>query len=59
MECKIDGNKAILLKEDLERKAEHYWDLSTKYRATFRRLYYLGKRDVVIDILKQFEESNG
>ena len=59
MKCKIEGNKAILLREDLEQMAEYYRELMNKHRSQLRRLFYAGRLDVITDILKQFEELEG
>ena len=57
MKCKIEGDSAILLKEELERMAEHYRRLMARHRSQLRRLFYAGKVDIIVDILKQFENQ--
>ena len=48
-------------KKELEQIRKHYHEIGHKYRVNEgktgdpRAMYYLGKRDVVIDILKLFE----
>ena len=55
MKCRIDNDKAVLLKEDLENRRDHYRMLMDKHRSQLRRLFYAGKVDLLTDILKQFE----
>ena len=59
MNCLIQGNKVILLKEELEKMAEQNKELMSKHRSQLRRLFYAGRLDVITDILKQFEELEG
>lgn len=42
-------------KKGLEELRDHYDSLSKKYNDSFRQGYYLGKRDVCIELLKIFE----
>lgn len=57
MKCKIEGDKAILRKEDIEATIAYYEELSKQYRSQWRRLVYYGKIDILFDILKQFDEQ--
>ena len=59
---KIDDNKIIITKEELQEIKEHYLNVADKYKTKnnndvidVRYPYYIGKAAVLIDILKMFE----
>lgn len=59
---KIDDNKIIITKEELQEIKEHYLNVADKYKhknnndvIDVRYSYYIGKAAVLIDILKMFE----
>lgn len=59
---KIDDNKIIITKEELQEIKEHYLNVADKYKSKnnndvidVRYPYYIGKAAVLIDILKMFE----
>lgn len=59
---KIDGDYIKVSKAELEQLRDHYEGLAqhhTKNRDSFRQAFYLGKRDVCIDMLKMFEPLEG
>lgn len=61
-EVEIKGDTITLKKKELERAAEHYFEMADKFkpkpgadRDDYRRWFYLGKADSLIDILKMFK----
>ena len=59
---KIDGEYICISKKELEEHRDHYHMLAQHHkenRDSFRQSFYLGKRDVCIDILKIFEQLEG
>lgn len=57
MKCKIEGDKAIIRKEDIEAAIAHYEGIKNLHRSQWRQLVYYGKIDILFDILKQFDEQ--
>ena len=56
---KVDGEYICISKKELEECRDHYHKLAQHHkenRDSFRQPFYLGKRDVCIDILKMFEQ---
>ena len=56
---KIDGNYIIISKEELEEWRDHYDAEAMKRGKGKIGWFYLGKREVLIDILKMFEPLMG
>lgn len=59
---KIDGEYICISKKELEECRDYYHKLAQHHkenRDSFRQAFYLGKRDVCIDILKMFEQLEG
>jgi regulation of enolase protein 1 (concanavalin A-like superfamily) len=59
---KIDGDYICISKEELEKWRKHYHELSVEnYNKGdhWRMVFYGGKRDVIIDMLKMFEQLEG
>ena len=59
---KIDGEYISISKKELEEYRDHYHMLAQHHkenRDSFRQAFYLGERDVCIDILKMFEPLEG
>ena len=59
---KVDGEYICISKKELEECRDHYHKLSQHHkenRDSFRQPFYLGKRDICIDILKMFEQLEG
>lgn len=51
----VDGDNIIITKDELEKWRDHYQnEANTKGRGKIG-WFYLGKREVIIDILKMFE----
>lgn len=56
---KIDGEYICISKEELERWRDHYQEeANTRGRGKIG-WFYLGKREVMIDMLKMFEQLEG
>ena len=53
----ITGNEITLSKQDLECVRDHYLDLSRNERREQLSLYYQGKHDVIVDVLKLFDSN--
>lgn len=57
----IQGQESITIKkETLERLRDHYWNVANKEtdeqgETNWKGWFFLGKRDVIIDILKHFD----
>lgn len=59
---KIDGDYIKITKSELEQLREHYWNLAKHHgenRDSFRQALYIGKHDIIVDILKMFENLEG
>lgn len=58
--AKIEGDTITINKKDLEEVRDHYLKVTQKqeFNPTLF-LYYTGKADVMIDLLKQFEPLEG
>ena len=55
----VDGDNIIINKDELEKWRDHYQnEANTKGRGKIG-WFYLGKREVIIDILKMFEPLEG
>lgn len=55
----VDGDNIIITKDELEKWRDHYQnEADTKGRGKIG-WFYLGKREVLIDILKMFEPLEG
>lgn len=55
----IDGDNIIITKAELEKWRDHYQDeANTRGRGKIG-WFYLGKREVLIDMLKMFEHLEG
>lgn len=55
----VDGDNIIITKDELEKWRDHYQkEANTKGRGKIG-WFYLGKREVIIDILKMFEPLEG
>jgi hypothetical protein len=59
---KIEGDSITLDKKELEEIRDHYCKVADKFKPKkgaekfdFRYPFYLGKADIVVDILKMFE----
>ena len=55
---RIEGDNIILSKKELEEFHELYISNSGKEKLIEKKWYYLGKADVLCDILKEFEYDN-
>jgi hypothetical protein len=51
----ITGNEITLSRQDLERVRDRYLELSRHERREQLSLYYQGKHDVVVEVLKLFD----
>lgn len=56
---KIDGDYIKISKAELEEFAEHYYNVASEKGKGKIGWFYLGKREVLIDILKMFEPLEG
>ena len=59
---KVDGEDIYISKKELEKCRDNYHKLAQHHKEnhdSFRQAFYLGKRDVCIDILKMFESLEG
>lgn len=56
---KIDGDNIIISKQELEEWRDHYDAEAMKKGRGKIGWFYLGKREVLIDILKMFDELMG
>jgi intein-encoded DNA endonuclease-like protein len=56
---KIDGDYICIHKKELEEFAEHYHNEAMKKGRGKIGWFYLGKREVLIDMLKHFEMLEG
>lgn len=56
---KIDGNYICISKEDLEKWRDHYQEVANTRGRGKIGWFYLGKREVIIDMLKMFEQLEG
>lgn len=59
---KIEGDYIKISKKELEECRDHYHKLAKHHkenRDSFRQPFYLGKRDVCIEILEMFESLDG
>lgn len=56
---KIDGDYICISKEELEEWRDHYDAEAMKRDKGKIGWFYLGKREVIIDILKMFEQLEG
>ena len=59
---KIEGESITLNKKELEEIRDHYCKVADKFKPKkgdekfdFKYPYYIGKADIVVDILKMFE----
>lgn len=55
----IDGDNIIITKSELERWRDHYQEVANRRGRGKIGWFYLGKREVMIDILKMFEPLEG
>lgn len=55
----IEETKLVLQKEELEKWRDHYVTTSKQYREQWRRMFYLGKAEVLTDMLKHYDELVG
>ena len=56
---KIDGDSITISKAELEKWRNHYHNVALEEDTNEIKWFYLGKRDVMIDILKHFEPLIG
>jgi hypothetical protein len=56
---KIDGDNICISKEELEKWRDHYDAEAMKRDKGKIGWFYLGKREVLIDMLKMFEQLEG
>lgn len=58
---KIDGDYIKVSKAELEQLRDHYRNVASNYaiKDMHRWWYYMGKREICIDILKMFEPLEG
>lgn len=56
---KIDGSYICISKEELEKWRDHYDAEAMKRGKDKIGWFYLGKREVLIDMLKMFEQLEG
>lgn len=62
---KIDGNDITITKKELQEAKEHYCKVADKFKpkpkreVDMRYYFYLGKADILNDILKMFEPLEG
>jgi hypothetical protein len=56
---KIDGDYIKVSKEELEKWRDHYQEEASKRGRGKIGWFYLGKREVLIDMLKMFEPLMG
>ena len=56
---KIDGEYICISKKELEEWREHYHNVASEKGKGRIGWFYLGKREVLIDILKMFEPLMG
>lgn len=56
---KIDGEYIRINKAELEEFAEHYYNVASEKGRGKIGWFYLGKGEVLIDILKMFEPLEG
>ena len=53
--CKVtEDDKAILTKEQIEKKIDYYGKLADRHRFQTRKMYYLGQKHAYMDILANF-----
>ena len=52
---KIDGDSITISKAELEKWRNHYHTVALEEDTNEIKWFYLGKREVMIDILKHFE----
>lgn len=55
----IDGDNIIITKSELERWRDHYQEEANRRGRGKIGWFYLGKREVMIDMLKMFEPLEG
>mgnify|MGYP003305810951 FL=1 len=58
---KIDGDYIKVSKKELEQLRDHYMNVASRYatKDMHRWWYYMGKREICIDMLKMFEPLEG
>ena len=58
---KIDGDYIKVSKAELEQLRDHYGNVASSYttKDMHRWWYYMGKREICIDMLKMFEPLEG
>ena len=56
---KIDGGYFCISKEELEKWRDHYYSVASEKGKGKIGWFYLGKHEVIIDILKMFEPLEG
>lgn len=53
--CEVtEDDKAILAKEQIEKKIDYYGKLADRHRFQTRKMYYLGQKHAYMDILANF-----
>lgn len=57
IQCQIEEDKAILTKEQIEKKVAYYDELMDRHRSFVRRAYYQGLKDAYYDILRNFYDE--
>lgn len=55
----IDGDNMIITKAELEKWRDHYYSVASEKGKGKIGWFYLGKHEVIIDILKMFEPLEG
>ena len=55
----VDGDNIIITKDELEKWRDHYQNEANTKGSGKIGWFYLGKREVIIDILKMFEPLEG
>ena len=56
---KIDGEYICISKKELEKWRDHYLKLYREQDEEWKRAFYLGKADAMIEALKMFEPLMG
>ena len=63
---KIDGEKITLTRQEIQEARDHYCKVADKFKpkkkdehVDFRYAFYLGKADVLTDLLKMYEPLEG
>lgn len=56
-EYKTQGNEITLSKEILERWRDHYQEVSERYGEAWRKMFYLGKAEILVDLIKLIDDE--